>query len=122
MRRRPQQRTTVAHRALRFVEQRTGYNRTHLSLGLQLAVAYAIVMVLLVIDAAYHAVNERSTWTVFIVLAVSEPIAGGWLLGGWVAGCWVGGWVSGWVRMQLQSGKGWGAQPVGCCTVLAVQS
>lgn len=109
MRRRPQQRTTVAHRALRFVEQRTGYNRTHLSLGLQLAVAYAIVMVLLVIDAAYHAVNERSTWTVFIVLAVSEPIAGGWLLGGWV-------------RMQLQSGKGWGAQPVGCCMVLAVQS
>ncbi len=43
---------------------------------MQLAVAYALVMVLLVVSAPYHAVNERSTWTVFIVVAIHEPLAG----------------------------------------------
>ena len=45
--------------------------------AVQLAVAYALVMVLLVVSAPYHAVNERSTWTVFIVVAIHEPLAGG---------------------------------------------
>ncbi|GAB4814515.1 hypothetical protein N2152v2_001561 [Parachlorella kessleri] len=69
----PASRVTLA---LRWVERHTGYNRAHLSLGLQLAVAYAFVMVLLVVSAPYHAVNERSTWTVFIVVAIHEPLAG----------------------------------------------
>jgi hypothetical protein len=39
-------------------------------------------MAVLVVEAPYHAVAERSTWTVFIVLAIHEPLAGGCFSGG----------------------------------------